>query len=196
MPGTSPPREARAPRPTRRDAVRSALTELFLAEGFAGLSTDAIAARLSCSKATLYSIARSRSALIEVVASGYFRDSGARAERAAVAATAPDSAVRAYLASISLDLRRASPSFIADLEAHPATAGLYARNTRFAARRVSELAAGTDEATDPYLQELVTAVMFHLHAGGFRAHGVDDAEAVGRLADILSAGIEPARRRS
>ena len=77
--------------PVRRGAVRreqlfDALVELLLAEGFAHLTLDDLAARLRCSKRTLYALAGSKEQLVRAAVVHFFRGATARVE-AAVART-------------------------------------------------------------------------------------------------------------
>ncbi|MGM7672195.1 TetR/AcrR family transcriptional regulator [Microbacterium sp. A93] len=173
----------------RQRQIMSAITDLFLGHGFANFSMDTLASTLSCSKATLYAIAPSRNLLIHKVAVQYFRDAAAKAEQAAARQTSPEQAVLSYLTCISVELGRASPNFLNELREDPTTRGMYESNTRFAAQRVGELASSGSDRIDAYVEELVAAVMFHLHANGFRSRGIDDAEAVRRLALLLSSGM-------
>ena len=57
----------------RRGELFDSLLALFLAEGFAHLTLDDIAARLRCSKGTLYTLAGSKEQLVHAVAVHFFR---------------------------------------------------------------------------------------------------------------------------
>src|SRR6195952_2295506 len=75
----------RADGPVRRGAVRrdelfDALVELMLAEGFSGFTLDDVAARLRCSKRTLYGLAGSKEQLVTAAVVRFFRSATGRGE--------------------------------------------------------------------------------------------------------------------
>src|SRR5690606_22990951 len=67
----------------RRAEVLEGLVELFLAEGFMAFSLDDLAARLQCSKPTLYGVAPSKEQLITAVVRSFFRGATTRVDERA-----------------------------------------------------------------------------------------------------------------
>ena len=71
----------------RRTELFDALIDLFLSEGFAHLTLDDIAARLRCSKSTLYTLAGSKEQLVRAairVFCSYTSRAGMKASRSAM----------------------------------------------------------------------------------------------------------------
>src|SRR5438128_9695861 len=97
-----PPSGAYATR--RRNELFDALVDLFLAEGFAHLTLDEIAARLRCSKSTLYTLAGSKEQLVRAATVHFFRRATADVESGVVPAAAPRDRITAYLAGVGAAL--------------------------------------------------------------------------------------------
>ncbi|MBL7629027.1 TetR/AcrR family transcriptional regulator [Frankia sp. CN6] len=183
---------------SRQADLFDALLQIFLAEGFAHFTLADLAARLRCSKSTLYALAHSKEQLAVAVVGHFFRAAAARIERdVAEAATAsPANTVGAYLRGVARELRPASPAFRRDLAAAPATRAEYERNTRIAARRIRELvAAGVDAGLfrgvdAAFVGQAATAVMTAIQRGDIgAATGLSDADAYAELARLLRHGL-------
>jgi AcrR family transcriptional regulator len=187
--------------PVRRGAVRreqlfDALVELLLAEGFAHLTLDDLAARLHCSKRTLYALAGSKEQLVRAAVVHFFRGATARVEAAVARGDGPAGQVGAYLRAVATELAPASAQFFDDVAGFPPAAEVYERNTRAAARRVQELvaagvAAGAFRNVHPeFVADVVTAVMVRIQQRQVAtATGLDDAAAYGYLAELLLHGL-------
>lgn len=123
----------------RQNALFDELLTLFLAEGFSHLTLDQIAARLRCSKSTLYTLAASKEELVRRVTVHFFK----RATNAVEATLARTGNVReqvsAYLTAVGDELAVASDVFMADLNAFAPAREVYDANTRAAAGRVRQL---------------------------------------------------------
>ena len=161
----------RGARLTRRQTqLLDQLEEVFLAEGFARFTLDDLAARLHCSKSTLYALAGSKVQLtLRVVA---------------------------YLSAVARALAPAGPAFHRDLDAFAPGRETYERNTALAADRVRQLLAegvaeGRFREVHPALvADTVTTLMLRIGRGETaRATGVDDATAYRELAALLLHGI-------
>ena len=77
------------PRLTNRQThLRDALVEMVLVEGFSRLTMDQVAARLNCSKRTLYALAASKEQLAVLAVRHFFRRATEQVE-AAIAPSAP-----------------------------------------------------------------------------------------------------------
>lgn len=180
----------------RREQLFDALEELLLAEGFAHFTLDDLAARLHCSKRTLYALAGSKEQLVRAAVVHFFRGATERVEAALAAQGDPRRRVGTYLGAVATELAPASPRFVDDVAAFPPAAEVYARNTRAAARRVQQL---VDEGVEAgvfrdmhtgFVADVVTSVMVRIQQRQVAAAtGLDDAEAYARLAELLLHGL-------
>ncbi|GAA3044104.1 TetR/AcrR family transcriptional regulator [Pseudonocardia yunnanensis] len=180
----------------RREQLFDALEELLLAEGFAHFTLDDLAARLHCSKRTLYALAGSKEQLVRAAVVHFFRGATERVEAALAAQADPRRRVGTYLGAVATELAPASPRFVEDVAAFPPAAEVYARNTRAAARRVQQL---VDEGVEAgvfrdvhtgFVADVVTSVMVRIQQRQVAAAtGLDDAEAYARLAELLLHGL-------
>ncbi|HVV12148.1 TetR/AcrR family transcriptional regulator [Amycolatopsis sp.] len=166
--------QPRAPRrrridDARRDELLSRIQEIVLSEGFARLTVDDIAARLQCSKSTLYAISSSKEYLVTSAIKHFFRDATARTEKRVAEVDDPSTRIAVYLAGVGTEMRKMSRACYEDLVTHDATREIYATNSAAAAQRVRE-----------YIREGV-------EAGSFRAV---HAEFVGEAVALLIDGIQ------
>ena len=180
----------------RRDELLDELIGLFLAEGFLELGVGDLAARLRCSRSTIYQVAPSKEQLVLAAVRGFFRRATERIE--ARVAAEPDAGARlaVYLTAVAEELAPASARFYADLQAYAPAAVIYEDNTRLAARRVQGLvaegaAAGALRAVDAsFVGAAVAQVMSGIQSGAIgRATGLADAEAYRALADLVMRGV-------
>ncbi len=180
----------------RRGELFDALLALFLTEGFAHLTLDDVAARLRCSKGTLYTLAGSKEQLVHAVTVHFFRRATDDVERQLAKASGARARITAYLTTVGAALEVASERFMADLNASAPARAVYEQNTAIAARRVSDLIAegvAAGEFRDvhaAFAADLVAAMMVRIQQGRVRSTtGLDDAAAYRELAAILTGGI-------
>lgn len=180
----------------RRTELFDALVALLLAEGFAHLTLEDIAARLRCSKSTLYTLAASKEQLVQAATVHFFRTATDLVEARVAAATGARNRIVAYLSAVGVALDPASDQFMADLDEFAPARAVYEQNTRIAAGRVQELIADGVAAGDfrdvhaAFAADLVATVMVRIQQRLVRRNtGLDDAEAYRELAAILTAGI-------
>lgn len=180
----------------RRDELFDALVELLLAEGFSHLTLDDLAARLHCSKRTLYALAGSKEQLVRAAVVHFFRGATERVEAAITTRADAAGRVGGYLRAVATELSPASARFFDDVAGFPPAAEVYERNTRAAARRVQELvvdgvAAGEFRDVHPgFVADVVTSVLVRIQQRKVAAStGLDDAEAYARLAELLLHGL-------
>jgi AcrR family transcriptional regulator len=173
-----------------------AVVALFLAEGFAHLTLDEIAARLRCSKSTLYTLAASKEQLVQAATVHFFRAATETVEGRVGAVAGARERIAEYLAAVGEALDPASDQFMADLDGFAPARAIYERNTRIAARRVHELIAEGVVAGDfrdvhaAFAADLVATVMVRIQQRVVRDNtGLDDAAAYRELAAILTGGI-------
>lgn len=180
----------------RRRQLFDELLALVLAEGFAGFTLDDLAARLRCSKTTLYALAGSKDDLVRAIVVHFFRGATAAVEERVAQEVSARDRVAAYLAAVGDALAAASPAFMADLDAWPPAREVYERNTRIATSRVKELihdgvAAGEFRMVNAaFVADLVGSMMVRIQRREVAAAtGLDDAAAYRELASLLDAGI-------
>lgn len=180
----------------RRTELFDELVGLFLAEGFAHLTLDAIAARLRCSKSTLYTLAGSKEQLVTAATVHFFKRATGTVEAEVSATTGSLERIAAYLTAVGEALAGASDRFMTDLDAFAPAREVYERNTRIAARRVQELiddgvATGEFRGVHAaFAADLAATMMVRIQQGGVRsATGLDDGAAYRELAAILTHGI-------
>lgn len=180
----------------RRSELFDELLALFLAEGFAHLTLDAIAARLHCSKSTLYTLAGSKDDLVRAATIGFFRRAAVDVEAAVAAQSSPRAQITAYLSAVGDTLAEASPQFLTDLAGFAPAREAYEQNTAIAARRVRELIDDGVRAGEfrrvhaLFAADLAASTMVRIQQGAVRTNtGLDDAGAYRELAAILTAGI-------
>ncbi|WP_018682602.1 TetR/AcrR family transcriptional regulator [Actinokineospora enzanensis] len=180
----------------RQSALLDQLLALFLAEGFAEATLDDFAARLRCSKSTLYALAPSKEQLALKVVGQFFRGATERIEKRAATATDARERIARYLAGAAEELGVASPAFVADVAAHAGTRAVYERNAKAAADRIrgfilEGVADGLfRDVHAPMVAEMAGWLIEGIQSGvlGARAE-VSDAEAFRVLADLLLGGL-------
>lgn len=181
----------------RQTELFDALVTLFLSEGFAHLTLDEIAARLRCSKSTLYALAGSKEQLVQAATVHFFRTATAAVEADVAAVSGARERIAAYLAAVGTALDPASDRFMVDLDAFAPARAIYEKNTRIAAGRVQELIAegvAAGEFRDvhaAFAADLVATAMVRIQQRVVRdSTGLDDAAAYRELAAILTGGIQ------
>lgn len=180
----------------RRAELFDELAALFLADGFAHLTLDQIAAQLRCSKSTLYTLAGSKDDLVRAVTVDFFRSATAEVEQALVGITGTKARLTAYLTAVGAALSRASETFMEDLAAFAPARELYEQNTRAAAGRVRELineGVATGDVRDvhaDFVADVATSAMVRIQQRDVKAAvGLDDSQAYLELAHLLTEGI-------
>ncbi|AKE90826.1 MULTISPECIES: TetR/AcrR family transcriptional regulator [Rhodococcus] len=185
----------------RRGTARQAqlfdqLVALFLAAGFAHFTLDDIAARLHCSKSTLYTLAESKDRLVRAATVHFFRGATERVEAELDGHTGAADRIRAYLEAVGRQLEPASAQFMEDMAAAPTAREVYERNTRLAAERVRDLIAdgvAAGELRDvhaAFVADVVAAVMVRIQQRHVaEATGLPDAQAYRELAALLTHGL-------
>lgn len=177
---------------SRVDVVRADVLQLFLDEGFAGLGVGDIAARLRCSRSTLYAIAPSKEQLIATTVRAFFRDATERVEGRLEREVDPVKRIEVYLGTIAGVLSAGSPAFFADVESFAPAREIYGSNTTYAASRVTELvrAAGGRRGDADFVGLVAARTMEAIHRGDVRQQtGRDDAAAYRALARLVVAAV-------
>nr|WP_240519670.1 TetR/AcrR family transcriptional regulator [Amycolatopsis antarctica] len=187
-------------RPTARQlALLAELERLFLAEGFIAFTLDDLAARLHCSKSTLYAVAPSKEQLATKVVGRFFRGATEEIERRLVGVEDARTLLATYLAGASELLGAATSEFIRDVGDFEPTRAAYELNSKAAAERIREfIAKGVTDGVfrdvhASLLAEMAGLLVENIQSGviGRRA-GVSDSQAFAALADLLLGGLAPA----
>lgn len=185
-------RTARGRRTARQSDLLDRLVALMTAEGFADFTLDDLAARLRCSKTTLYALAPSKPELVVEVVKQYFRNSVPRVEESVDAVEGSAERVTAYLLAVADYLSPLSRRFMDDLATFAPAAEVYRVNTVAAANRIRDLIAegiGSGEfraVNAGFAAEMVAATMFEIHRGEmFERLELSDAEAYAELAAFV-----------
>ena len=100
----------------RRTELFDALVRLLLAEGFAHLTLDDIAASLKCSKSTLYTLAGSKEQLVRAATIHFFRRATDDVEAQVARTEGARDRIIAYVSAVGRALGTASAQFMADLD--------------------------------------------------------------------------------
>ncbi|HEY3711759.1 MAG TPA: TetR/AcrR family transcriptional regulator [Amycolatopsis sp.] len=184
-------------RPTARQQVLLAeLETLFLAEGFAGFTLDDLAARLRCSKSTLYALAPSKEQLAVKVVAHFFRGAAERIEERIDGIDDARKLIGEYLAGVSAHLNRASAAFMTDIAEFAPARDTYQLNSRAAARRIRAfIDKGVADGVFRDVHARLVAEMTGLIVEGIqtgvlgRRTDVSDAEAFTALGELLLGGL-------
>lgn len=191
-----PARPGRRQAASRRAELLDRLRDLFLAEGFAHFTLDELAARMHCSKSTLYTLADSKDQLAVRVVGHYFKGATAFIERKVAEHDDVSERVRAYLDSAAESLRPASREFIEDMAANLATRATYEANARAAAQRIrSYIREGVRQGVFRKVHAAFVAEMVGLTITGIQRGeigertGLSDAEAFAALSRFLLGGL-------
>jgi AcrR family transcriptional regulator len=137
--GESRTRGPRLDWPERRPHLLDALEELFLVQGFVGLTIASMAAHLHVSRGTLYRLAPTKEQLVELVIDRMFRHMGRRARETLESASNPPERVAAYLGAGTAAVQTGNLGFNRDLEANPGPRAIYDRYREIGMRTFAEL---------------------------------------------------------
>ena len=181
---------------SRRAQLLDRLRDLFLAEGFAHFTLDELAARLHCSKSTLYTLADSKEQLAVRVVGHYFKGATSAIERNVAEHADVRDRVRAYLDGAAEALRPASREFSDDMARKLATRATYEANARAAAEQIrSYIGEGVRQGVFREVDAALVAEMVGLTITGIQRGeigertGLSDAEAFAALSQFLIGGL-------
>ena len=188
----------------RRTVMLDQLEQVMLDEGFVGMTVDDFAARLRCSKSTLYRLAPSKEQLVATVARHFFSRAAKRIEAAVATTPTPPKKLEAYLSSVGTEMARGTATFHEQMASQPATAALYRTQSQIAAERVRELihngveAGYFDVADTEFAGQVVATVINAIHLGSYAValYG-GPAQAHANLSQLVLYGvIGPGRGRA
>jgi AcrR family transcriptional regulator len=154
------PRRAQQRSLTGRQAeLMAELERIFLEEGFAHLTLDALASRLRCAKITLYSLAPSREQLTLTVLRRFFDEAGRRIEIRLQPINDPHEQIRVCLAGELAELKHMSPLCFEDILHYGPTSDLYQAFSATTAERLAD--AITNSVTPNVLDSRHVAFAAH-----------------------------------
>ncbi|MDY7105979.1 MAG: TetR/AcrR family transcriptional regulator [Actinomycetota bacterium] len=125
-------------RPRQRE-ILDQLDTIFVDEGFAGLTIQQLAARLRCSRRTLYELAPSKDELVLFVIDRRLRRTGHLAAEVLRTVDDPAERLTAYVLTGTSRLRRASIRFREDVARFPAAQRVMAAHHRYASAIMAEI---------------------------------------------------------
>lgn len=181
----------------RREAVLLELENLLLREGFSRLTVNGMAARLQCSKSTLYAIASSKEQLVAAAIRNFFREATERIETKIAGIEDPRERIPVYLASIGAEMSRMSVACYADMTATDVTWEIYRVNSRAAAERVRHFvqegvkAGAFRRVHADFVSEVVGVVIDSIQHGELLSRtGLTSGDAYGELSALVLNALE------
>jgi AcrR family transcriptional regulator len=199
----APARSRRHIDDTRREQLLNQVQEIVLADGFAKLTVDDIAARLQCSKSTLYAVSSSKEHLVVSALRHFFRDATTRTEERVAQVADPSQRIATYRAGVGIEMRKMSRACYEDMVTNDATGEIYAVNSAAAARRVREyirdgVADGTFRAVHAeFVGEAVSLLIDGIQHGELLARtGLSSGDAFTELSDLVLAALTNKTHRS
>lgn len=180
----------------RQRALLRDLEELFLTEGFVSFTLEDLAARMRCSKSTLYALAPSKEQLAVRVVGRFFMGAAERIEHRIDGIQDAREIIASYLAGVAEQLNRASARFMADVAEFGPARATYEHNSQAAAARVrSFIAKGVADGVFRDVHATLIAEMASLLVEGIQTGvvgaraDVTDAEAFTALSELLLGGL-------
>ena len=180
----------------RQLEILDAIEVLLLEEGFRDLTVGALAARLRCSRRTLYELAPSKDELVVLVLDRLLRRMGHKAHARVRALADPVDRIEALLLTALRELRDASVAFAEDVAAHPGVRTLFEGHYRYAMGRLQRLVdeamqAGALRDSDPRLvAEVMDAALARVQDPAvMRAYGLNVVAASEAVVRLLLDGV-------
>jgi AcrR family transcriptional regulator len=161
---------ANARRSPRQEQILDALEALVRREGFGALTVGELAARLRCSRSTLYALAPSKEQLFLIVEARFLERIQSAARAAADKHSDPTGRLQGYMEGALEVIRDIETLFLAEIQAHPP-----------ARRLVDEFQRTTIEDLCTLLEEGIAAGVFQAVNVRLAAELLDAA--AGRIQD-------------
>ena len=184
----------------RQQEILQQLEAIFREEGFRKLTIGELAARLSCSRSTLYAIAPTKEELFLLAADRLLRQTGDRSERSAARQATPVDRLGAYLRGAVAHFATVKTPFMTDVLAYAPARDLYETHQRRFVLRLrmfleEGIANGQVSGIDPAIAaEALDAALSRVRDPGFlRRHGLAASQAFDRVFELFRRGLEPRR---
>jgi AcrR family transcriptional regulator len=179
----------------RRQELLDGLEEIFLKEGVRRVRVQDLAARLRCSRRTLYSIARTKEELFARVVERWLGRIQALG-REAFLLPDPETRLREYLRAAVRESRPATAAFVEDMASQDATRSLLSEHQRVRAAGLREiLEQGVETGAfrpvhSEFLAELILQALGSLRDPGFiRGFGLSLSDAFERFGQLVQHGL-------
>jgi AcrR family transcriptional regulator len=175
---------------SRQAELLGAIEALYLAEGFAGQTLDALATTLRCSKMTLYTLAQSREQLAVAVFRRFFEETAAEADRLVKARRSPVERVDAHVDVVAQRMLQMSAVCFHELISFDPTREVYesfARDSAVALVGLLEGAPGPNarRLSAGFVAETVKLVLESMCSGEFTTDtGIDVDDGVAQLRNL------------
>lgn len=183
----------------RRDEILQRLEKVILTEGFASLTIDDIAARLQCSKSTLYAVASSREQLVIAAIKRFLRVRAQKIEERVASVDGAANRIATYLTSIRDELADMSHACYDDMRDFEATDELYWMNADASAAKIRELiteglADGSFRSVHAeFVSEAASLLVDGILRGRFLERiDMSDGDAYGELSALILSALAPA----
>lgn len=180
----------------RRDQILDQLESIFLHEGFRALTVGSLAARLRCSRSTLYALASTKEELFLRVQDRILRRIGREARNRAYACEEPGDRVEAFLEGTISSLRPIGTAFLDDVFSYEPARQLFDAHQRGAMRTLRGLIeagieAGAFKGVDPGVAAaaLDAAVQRVRDPQFLRDAGLGPSEAFDQVSQLLRHGL-------
>jgi AcrR family transcriptional regulator len=181
----------------RLRAILDQLDGIFFEEGFSQFTVGDIAARVRCSRRTLYELAPSKDELVLIVLDRRMRITGAMAASKVAETSDPAQKLEVFVSGTS-ELSRGSIRFREDVASFPAAQRLFADHFRYATAIIALL---IDDATEqgqfrPVRSEVVAEIVDAALARFqdpemLRRLNIDFEDAVTEIMTLLRYGLAP-----
>ncbi len=194
--------------PDRADQLLDAIEDIFLESGFATLTVGDLAARLRCSRRTIYELAPSKNDLVLMVLRRFFANVRRHAEELLSSDVEPARRLFEYMQVGVGYAVRMSPVLVADVDRWPPAAKIWQEHMRLRVGVLRKLVqqgvdAGVFRGVHAHLvAEIIFASWLRIREPGFYLREtLTIAEAFDELARLLLHGLvhrehNPAPRRS
>ncbi len=188
-------------RPTKRlQQLLDALVELFTQEGFAHFTLDELAARLHCSKASLYRLAPSKEQLVLAVLEWRFQKFEERVEAKIAQCPSARERLIALLDVMREANDKASRALLDDIMTTKWTRDIWQEHGTLHSQRLARVMAegvksGEFHCVSPDFVGFAAAYLLGSIRYGIaaRSSGLDDDEAYAALCELVFAGLDPVR---
>ena len=180
----------------RQEQLLGELESMAHQERFDEQGVGAIAARLNCSRSTLYAIAPSKAQLFLLLADRVMRRIEAAALNGAERGHGPAERLSGYLECALDEVRQIGPPFLAEIQANAATRQLLAEFQRTVIAQMTALIeagieAGTFDPVNPVLvAELLDAAMSRIQDPRVLAQSeLTASEALAQVFQVVTRGL-------
>ncbi len=180
----------------RAEELLDALEDMILAEGFARITVGDMAARLRCSRRTLYELAPSKQELVLLVLQRFFERVRSAGRSALDGRDDPGEQIQAYLQAGARAAQKLSPLIVADIDRWAPSRKEWQEHIRLRVEGLRELVqAGIDRGRfrgvhAHLVAETMFASMARIRSPDFYANtNMSMPEAFGELAGLLLHGL-------